>query len=454
MFPVCSGHEIRRDFYDLVAAAVPTPLDGREMARGLPFPCLDLLWCTDPSPEAEGFLHALRRTGRSGAALVARSAVEEVAAELPADDAAGATLRRLLSGEVLESSQILILAFEDRERPCLGWIAQRVELLSLLDRLRRIADLPTAVLLTGETGTGKEVIARALHRLGRRVGHPWLAINCAELPEGILESELFGHVRGAFTGAGSDRAGLLESAGAGTAFLDEVGELPRPAQAKLLRVLEDHRVRPLGSSRSRPLRCRILAATNRDLAEEVRRGDFRADLFFRLRGTEIPLSPLRERPRDVLALARSFTFRAGLRFGRVLLGISAEAEMALVSHAWPGNVRELRQSVDAAVLASDGEWLRLPDLRLVDEAPPPCDEPSFLPVHALERMQIVRALATTNGNKVAAARLLGLTRQSLQRRIERHRITKEPGGGRPRPEPVTDSGRPRLREPQISHRSG
>ncbi|MGH7858271.1 MAG: sigma 54-interacting transcriptional regulator, partial [Candidatus Binatia bacterium] len=422
----------------VIAAASPAASPDALAAiwRNVPESFLDLFWASGTSPESEDLASRLRRFGSSltGAVLIPRSVLAEVARELhPGDPCIGA-LRRLLAGEALGLLGNLIFGFDDRLHPCVGLGGERHELLALLERLRRLADETIPVLLTGETGTGKEIVARALHRLGRRRARPWMAINCAELHESILESELFGHARGSFTGAAVDRAGLLESAADGTAFLDEIGELPPSAQAKLLRVLEEHRVRRLGSSQSRALHCRILAATNRNLTAEIDRGRFRADLFYRLRGAEISLVPLRTRPRDILPLAEAFLTRAALRFRRRCLGLSEEAKLALLAHAWPGNVRELRQVLEAAVLAAEGEWVQLGDLSIAaPRTNMPVRETPFS-VHAVERATIVRALETTAGNKVAAARLLGLTRQSLQRRIERHRIALPAGNGRSGPE--------------------
>jgi len=253
------------------------------------------------------------------------------------------------------------------------------------------------------------------------------------LPETILESELFGHSRGAFTGAVAERTGLFEAAADGTVFLDEIGELPLAAQAKLLRILEDHCVRRVGSSHGRPLFCRIVAATNRDLVAQMSEGRFRADLYYRLRGSELTLCPLRERRGDILAVAELFTARAALRFRRGPIALASDAKLALVSHRWPGNIRELRQTIEAAVLASTADNLEAVHLALsgstVEEAPAR-GEP-LLTAMAVERAHIVRALASTAGNKMAAARILGLSRQSLQRRMIRHGIAWPAENGRP-----------------------
>ncbi len=426
LIALSASHELRRDFSDLVIEAEPLRPAKEAHALWDAF-CegpLDLLWATRRPAESEGPSERLRSFARhaSHLVLVAESASREVARELPAGDRLGRNLRRLVDGETLVSGESVLLGFDDRRRPWVGWIGDHAETVTLLDRVRRLSEQTVAVLLGGETGTGKEVIARALHTLGRRASQPFLATNCAELPESLLESELFGHARGAFTGAVADRPGLFEAAGHGTVFLDEIGELPLSAQAKLLRVLEEHRVRRLGSTQPRPLTCRVVAATNRDLPGEIRKGRFRGDLFYRLRGAEITLPAVRERPNDLLPLADFFRARASLRFRRPTLGFSPGARLALLSHHWLGNVRELRQVVEASVLAAEDPWIRPEDLSLLREETPPTADAPLLTVSAAERAHILRALASTAGNKVAAARLLGITRQSLQRRIVRHAI--------------------------------
>jgi transcriptional regulator with PAS, ATPase and Fis domain len=238
-----------------------------------------------------------------------------------------------------------------------------------------------------------------------------------------VESELFGHTRGAFTGAFSERAGLFEAAADGTVFLDEIGELVPAMQAKLLRLLEEHCVRRIGSSQPRPLACRVVAATNRELATEIDRGRFRADLFYRLRGSEVRLAPLRDRREDILPLAELFLARAVLRSRRGSVELGEDAKVVLLSHHWPGNIRELRHAIDMAFLAAGSEEVEAHHLGLtpfLSENCPPVEP--LLTARAVERAHILRALASTAGNRMAAARILGLSRQSLQRRLLRHGI--------------------------------
>jgi DNA-binding NtrC family response regulator len=443
--PLCTAHELRRDFRDLLVAGLPAASASQTAAlwRAFPERGLDVLWCRNSPPGSTRFIAEAAALDRAARAvlLIARSTVRDVAAELPASDPLGANLRRLLGGEALRAADHLVIAFDDQRRPCVGWVGDWSETGPLLERVGRLAEETLPALVRGETGTGKEMIARALHVLGRRREKEFLAINCAELPESILESELFGYTRGAFTGAGTDRIGLFEAAGEGTVFLDEIGELPLAAQAKLLRVLEEHCVRRIGSSQARPLSCRIVAATNRDLPRDVEHGRFRADLFYRLRGFEVHLRPLRERRDDILPLAQMFAARAALRFRTGRIEIGEDAQLVLISHAWPGNIRELRQTIDAATLGSPGERL---DVRQLPLLPFANDERSavepLLTASAVERAHILRTLASTAGNKMAAARTLGLSRQSLQRRMIRHGISLPAGNELPQPAEAPGNG--------------
>lgn len=435
VIPLCSSHELRWDFRDVLLHAAPASLPVEVGVRweDLPAGGAESIWSRNrPSAVADLALRIARGRSVRAIVLIARSSIEEVAAELPATDPLGASLRRLLHGDVLQSFNHLLLALDDRRHPCVGWVGDWAETGPLFESLARLADQTLPVMIRGETGTGKEMIARAVHILGRRRDKPFLAVNCAELPESILESELFGHSRGAFTGAVSDRPGLFEAAGDGSVFLDEVGELPFPAQAKLLRVLEEHRVRRIGSAQPRSLACRIVAATNRDLPKEIERGRFRADLFYRLRGSELMLRSLRERRNDVLHLAELFAARAALRFGRASVQLGEDAKLALIAHDWPGNIRELRQTIEVCVLSAPDGRISSADLGLLPtHAAPASAAESLLTASAVERAHILRALTSTAGNKMAAARILGLTRQSLHRRMIRHGISLAVEIGRP-----------------------
>jgi len=277
----------------------------------------------------------------------------------------------------------------------------------------RAAATDISVLLLGETGCGKEVFAEAIHRHSSRHGRPFLRLHCAAVPEHLLESELFGHEKGAFTGAAAAKPGLLEDADGGTIFLDEVGDMPLPVQAKLLRVLEDRKVGRLGSLRARTIDVRFVAATNRNLAEDMRRGGFRADLYYRLNGFCIEIPPLRARPAEIAPLAQLFLRRAARTPCPPRL--TPEAIERLEQHVWPGNVRELRHAMERAlILAGDAGEITVAELPL--EGAPPVVVTAAAP--ADERERIVDALARCAGNQSAAARLLGISRKVLIKRVQ------------------------------------
>jgi Nif-specific regulatory protein len=296
-----------------------------------------------------------------------------------------------------------------------------------LDRAARVAPTETTVLLTGESGTGKELVARAIHHASRRADGPFVAVNCAALPETLLESELFGHERGAFTGADRQRAGRFEQAAGGTLFLDEVGELSPAVQAKLLRVLQEREFQRLGGSATLPADVRVVTATNRDLARAVADGRFRPDLFYRLDVFTVHLPPLRERGDDVLLLADHYVRDLGARMGKGEPGLSRDARDALLAHRWPGNIRELANAVERALIVSDGGLitplqlgLGPPAERAARDAPGPDGGPALpASLPEWERQMVVDALARAKGNKSRAARLLGLTRSQLYTRMKR-----------------------------------
>ena len=313
--------------------------------------------------------------------------------------------------------------------------------------IRRLAPHVRTALITGETGTGKELAARALHRMGPRRDRRFVAVNCSAVVETLFESELFGHVRGAFTGATDTKPGFFEAADAGTLFLDEIGELPLTVQAKLLRVLETGEVQRVGSLDARKVDVQVFASTNRDLRAEVAANHFRSDLFYRLNVVELRLPPLRRRPDDVAYLTAAFVRDCAARLRKPLVGVSAGAERVLASLPWEGNVRELRNVVERACILAEGEVIGEKDLAvtlpgLAEGAmltPPRAGEPivALNPAAAaapptpgqddeslasIEREHIVRTLRRAGGNKKAAARMLGLSRRALYRRLERHHL--------------------------------
>jgi DNA-binding NtrC family response regulator len=305
-------------------------------------------------------------------------------------------------------------------------VGHSAAMLKTYDLVERVADAEVSVLITGESGTGKEVIAQALHRRSRRARGPFVAVNCSAMPEALLESELFGHTRGAFTDAREARAGLFAQAKGGTLFLDEIGEMPLPLQPKILRALQERRIRPLGSNTEIAIDVRIIAATNRDLEEAIEEKRFREDLYFRLNVIQIALPPLRSRAGDVLLLAQHFLEGAARRAGKALTGIAAPAAAKLAEYTWPGNVRELQNCMERAATLARFEQVILDDLpeRIRDYRSSHVlvtgDDPAeFAPMEEVERRYVLRVLEAVGGNKTTAARILGFERKTLYRKLER-----------------------------------
>jgi two-component system response regulator HydG len=303
---------------------------------------------------------------------------------------------------------------------------------SVFDLVGRVADSDASVLITGESGTGKELIARAVHDQSARRGGPFLAVNCAAMPPALLESELFGHARGAFTDAKATRTGLFVQADGGTLFLDEIGELPLEMQPKLLRALQERKVRPIGSNAEQTFDARIVTATNRDLEAEVDQKRFREDLYYRINVVRVDAPPLRERGGDVLLLAQHFVERFAARGGKQVRGITVGAAEKLVAYNWPGNVRELENCLERAVALLRFDEVTVDDLpekirsyqadRLVFSADDPAE---VVTLDELERRYILRVLALVGGNKSRAADILGVDRRTLYRRIERYEGQRE-----------------------------
>jgi two-component system, NtrC family, response regulator AtoC len=297
---------------------------------------------------------------------------------------------------------------------------------SLRAWVERVADTDASVLITGESGTGKELLARALHERSRRAKGPFVAINCAAVPETLLESELFGHARGAFTDAKAARSGLFAQAERGTLFLDEIGEMPVSMQAKLLRALQDRTVRPVGGDKEVPFDARIVSATSRDLESAVVEGRFREDLLYRIDVIHVEVPPLRSRGRDVLLLAQRFVDRAAQKASKGVRGISAEAAQRLMDYSWPGNVRELENCIERATVLTSFELISVDDLpqRVRDYAPRHVlvagEDPSELvTLEEVEHRYIERVLQAVGGNKLQASRILGIDRTTLYRKLDR-----------------------------------
>ncbi len=296
----------------------------------------------------------------------------------------------------------------------------------LYEQISRIAEQPVPVVITGESGTGKELVARALHRHSARRGGPLVPVNCAALPGPLLESELFGHVRGAFTDARSDRKGLFLEATGGTLFLDEIAEIPLELQPKLLRALETGSIRPVGENSEVACDVRIIASTNRDLDAAVKDGEFREDLFFRINVVRIEVPPVRSRDTDILLLAQHFLRHAVKRSGKPVEGISPAVAEKLLAYSWPGNVRELRNAIERAVALTRLEELAVDDLprKIRDHKPGVViskgnDMDELLTLEEVERRHVQNALDKAGGNKSTAARVLGLGRRTLYRKLKR-----------------------------------
>jgi len=305
---------------------------------------------------------------------------------------------------------VLRREIEERSTAVDGVICQSDAMQGICERLKRIAPTNATVLITGESGTGKEVAARALHRMSGRHAGPFVPINCAAIAAELIESELFGHVKGAFTGAQSAREGLFYYAQGGTLFLDEIAEMPAAAQAKLLRVLEERRIRPVGSEQEIPVDVRVIAATNRNLKEEVAQQRFRQDLYYRLQVVELNLPALRERPDDIALLARHFIASMAQALNVPPLDLTPRALARMAAYDWPGNVRELRNFIERSLILG---WF---DLGTDDDSGDDGESASGERLEAVEKRHILATLQACHGNKSEAARRLGISRKTLDRK--------------------------------------
>ena len=347
-----------------------------------------------------------------------------LAAQLSAALSTGRLIERLREAESRLEGRCAYLQRRLGQRPALEEMVGRAPAMAVLrQRIAAVAPSRTTVLVLGETGAGKELVARAIHEASPRAGGPFAAVNCSAIAAGLLESELFGHVRGAFTGAHQSRQGLLEVAHGGTLLLDEVGDMPAELQPKLLRVLEEGAFLPVGSSRPRAVDVRVVAATHRDLERLAAEGRFRQELLFRLNVFNLRVPPLRERPGDVLELAAHFLARLSAEHGRAHPGLTAQASAALEAYAWPGNVRELRNELErACLLAPDGQALDRCHLseRLGGGGLQPSIQGTLKDVmERLEALVVEQALARHGGNRTRCARALGISRQALVAKIAR-----------------------------------
>jgi len=350
------------------------------------------------------------------------------------------TIDKALSERALRSEVVRLREEVNRRDRLDNLIGRSSVMQEIFSLIRRVAGSQASVLITGDSGTGKELVARAIHAHGPRKARPFVAMNCSAIPETLLESELFGYARGAHSTARTDRQGLLVEADGGTLFLDEVAELPLPLQPKLLRVLQDGEVRPLGTNKVEQVDVRVIAATNRDLAASLREGQFREDLYYRLNVVQIHLPPLRARTEDLLPLAEHFLARSSARSGKTLRGFAESAKKIMLAYSYPGNVRELENVVERAVALAES------DLIGPDDLPPAMRERKSqdrlatavaqgLSLEQLEREYIERVLDAEGGNKTRAAQRLGLDRKTLYRKLEEYAATPKqaPDGDGPKP---------------------
>jgi len=429
-------HALADDEYDIrTAASVPEALDHvREEIFDLvitdlmmvPLSGMDLLRAVkELSPETEVLMMTAYGTIETAVQAMKLGACDYITKPFPVDEL------RLRVAHVLERKRL------QRENRWLreelfqhfgieNLVGQSPPFLHVLEKVRRVAPTDATILLTGETGTGKDVIARAIHLLSRRASRPFIAVNCAALPEQLLESELFGHVKGAFTGAVANRKGLIEEAAGGTFFLDEIGSIPLSIQAKLLRVLEQKTIRRVGENREIPVDVRIIAATNRDLNDALRRGEFREDLYYRLNVVAIHLPPLRARREDIPLLAHHFLRQFSQRDQKAIVGFTEAAMTALMKYAFPGNVRELRHIVEQAVALASGQWITVADLPAHVRTATTASEERELEtaLNQVERDLILQALRRNEGHLERTARDLGMSRVTLWRKMKKYGLAK------------------------------
>ncbi|MEK6758388.1 MAG: sigma-54 dependent transcriptional regulator [Deltaproteobacteria bacterium] len=340
------------------------------------------------------------------------------------------TLKKALERERLKSENARLKAEVSKEYAPASIITRDAAMSAILDLVRKVADYDSPVLITGESGTGKELVARALHYRGCRADGPFVAVNCGAIPAQLLESELFGHVKGAFTDAHRAKQGLFHEANEGTIFLDEIGELPHELQVKLLRVLQEGEVRRVGDTRSVKIDARVVAATIRDLKAEVEKGSFREDLYYRLNVIDIKVPPLRKRKADIIPLATHFIEKYAKMFGKPLKSLSEEALRALEGYEWPGNVRELENAIERAMILEDTPMIRGESLPVYSHAGTlgrqgPDDDLSIKKAsESIERELIKKALEKTHNNKTRAALLLEISHRALLYKIKSYGLDR------------------------------
>jgi two-component system response regulator AtoC len=413
--------------------------DGASALERLPDTPADLIICDVRMPGLDGLAFLDRYKEMGGSALVImmsaygddeaaleairRGAYDFIPKPFRADQVL-LVLRKAIEREGLRREVAQLHDEIDALRSPSGIVGRSPRIAQALTLADKVARHPSTVLITGESGTGKELIARHIHDASPRASRPFVAVNCAAIPEALLESELFGHAKGAFTGATAERQGLFEEAHEGTLFLDELGDLPVPLQVKLLRALQEGEVRRVGDNASRSVDVRLVAATARDLESDVAEGKFRADLYYRINVVRIHLPALRERSEDIPELVRHFIERFNRRLGMRVTGATPAAMRALVEYPWPGNVRELENVVERAMVLTDGTQLgveQLPTLAAPiarsDASTSPLDLSVKRRTEELERALIKEALERTRGNRTRAAKLLDLSHRALLYKI-------------------------------------
>ncbi len=419
--PAADGDEARqlleRRAFDLVITDERMPvMSGNELVR----------WAHEHSPETPFIILTAHGSIETAVDAMKRGARDYLTKPLGAPDELRLIVARILrERELIDRSIVHDADTEARFPPDV--IAESAAMNEVLSLVEQVATQPTTVLLTGESGTGKEVVARLIHRRSPRAEGPFVAVNCAALTETLLESEMFGHEKGAFTGATASRRGRFELAHRGTLFLDEVSEMGANLQAKLLRVLEEREFERVGGTRTIGVDVRVIAATNRDPELAVAEGQLRGDLYYRLNVFPVHIPPLRERKADVVPLAESFVRKISARMGRQSKPIDESARAQICRHDWRGNVRELQNAIERALIVSSGESITRADLPLAEASD---DRGSALPVTAtlaeIERRAILSALERNDGNRRVTAEELGISLRTLQYRLKEYGLTETP----------------------------
>ncbi len=373
-------------------------------------------WMQEKSPETPIIVLTAYGSIETAVEAIKLGAEEYLTKPLKSPEELRLVVGRILRGRTMRDRSQLYQEETDAALPQ-DVIAESESMKRVFQLANQVAAQPTTVLLTGESGSGKEIVARFIHRRSPRSGHAFVAVNCAAIPETLLESELFGHEKGSFTGATQNRRGRFELADGGTLFLDEIAEMGAGLQAKLLRVLQEQQFERIGGERTITVDVRVIAATNKDLHQSIANKSFREDLFYRLNVFPIPLPPLRERRDDILPLAESFLMRISARMGKLKPAISQEALELLLSHDWPGNARELANAIERAMIVSQPGVIEIDDLPLRREAG--SSKPGKAGLLAqVERTAILESLARNNGDRKAAAEELGISLRTLQYRLK------------------------------------